>query len=201
MSEGEVNVARRRFLIGATAVVGGIGAVGAAVPFVRSWSPSAKARALGAPVRIDIGKLRPGELLGPMPEWRGRPIFVVRRTEEALAALPELDRVLADPESRRDQQPPYAANLWRAREERREVSVLIGLCTHLGCSPAFHGRLEPQPFDANWRGGYFCACHGSRFDLSGRVYSGVPAPTNLEVPPYMFETEDVIVVGQDEETG
>lgn len=201
MSEGEVNVARRRFLIGATAVVGGIGAVGAAVPFVRSWSPSAKARALGAPVRIDISKLRPGELLGPMPEWRGRPIFVVRRTEEALAALPELDGSLADPESRRDQQPAYAANLWRAREERREISVLVGLCTHLGCSPAFHGRLEPQPFDANWRGGYFCACHGSRFDLSGRVYAGVPAPTNLEVPPYMFESDDVIVVGQDEETG
>lgn len=201
MSDGEVNVARRRFLIGATAVVGGVGAVGAAVPFVRSWSPSAKARALGAPVRIDIGKLRPGELLGPMPEWRGRPIFVVRRTEEALAALPELDGMLADPESQRDQQPDYAANLWRAREERREVSVLIGLCTHLGCSPAFHGRLEPQPFDANWRGGYFCACHGSRFDLSGRVYRGVPAPTNLEVPPYMFESDNVILIGQDEETG
>ncbi len=201
MSEGEVNVARRRFLIGATAVVGGIGAVGAAVPFVRSWSPSAKARALGAPVRIDIGKLRPGELLGPMPEWRGRPIFVVRRTDEALAALPELDDSLADPQSQRDQQPAYAANLWRAREERREISVLIGLCTHLGCSPSFHGRLEPQPFDANWRGGYFCACHGARFDLSGRVYSGVPAPTNLEVPPYMFESDDVILVGEDEETG
>lgn len=201
MSEGEVNVARRRFLIGATAVVGGVGAVGAAVPFVRSWSPSAKARALGAPVRIDIGKLRPGELLGPMPEWRGRPIFVVRRTEEALEALSEIEEALADPNSERDQQPPYAANIWRAREDRKAISVLIGLCTHLGCSPAFFGRLEPQPFDANWRGGYFCACHGSRFDLSGRVYSGVPAPTNLEVPPYMFESENVIVVGQDEETG
>lgn len=201
MSEGEVNVARRRFLIGATAVVGGVGAVGAAVPFVRSWSPSAKARALGAPVRIDIGKLRPGELLGPMPEWRGRPIFVVRRTEEALDALSEIEESLADPNSERDQQPAYAANIWRAREEHKAVSVLVGLCTHLGCSPAFFGRLEPQPFDANWRGGYFCACHGSRFDLSGRVYAGVPAPTNLEVPPYMFESESVIVVGQDEETG
>ncbi len=201
MSEGEVNVARRRFLIGATAVVGGVGAVGAAVPFVRSWSPSAKARALGAPVRIDIGKLRPGELLGPMPEWRGRPIFVVRRTEEALAALSEVEDSLADPDSERDQQPAYAANIWRAREDHKELSVLIGLCTHLGCSPAFYGRLEPQPFDADWRGGYFCACHGSRFDLSGRVYRGVPAPTNLEVPPYMFESESVIVVGQDEETG
>jgi len=201
VSEGEVNVARRRFLIGATSVVGGIGVVGAAVPFVRSWSPSAKAQALGAPVRVDISKLRPGELLGPIPEWRGRPIFVVRRTDEALDALPELDRMLADPESRREQQPPYAVNIWRAREERKHISVLVGLCTHLGCSPAFHGRLEPQPFDANWRGGYFCACHGSRFDLSGRVYSGVPAPTNLEVPPYMFETDDIILIGQDEETG
>ncbi|TVS17128.1 MAG: ubiquinol-cytochrome c reductase iron-sulfur subunit [Gammaproteobacteria bacterium] len=201
MSEGEVNVARRRFLIGATSVVGGIGVVGAAVPFVRSWSPSAKARALGAPVRVDISKLRPGELLGPIPEWRGRPIFVVRRTDEAMEQLPDLAPVLADPDSNRDQQPDYAANIWRAREERKELSVLIGLCTHLGCSPAFHGRIEPQPFESDWRGGYFCACHGSKFDLSGRVYRGVPAPTNLEVPPYMFETDDIILIGQDEETG
>ncbi len=201
MSEGEVNVARRRFLIGATSVVGGIGVVGAAVPFVRSWSPSAKARALGAPVRVDISKLRPGELLGPIPEWRGRPIFVVRRTDEAMEQLPDLAPVLADPDSNRDQQPAYAANIWRAREERKELSVLVGLCTHLGCSPAFHGRIEPQPFESDWRGGYFCACHGSKFDLSGRVYRGVPAPTNLEVPPYMFETDDIILIGQDEETG
>ncbi len=199
MSEGE-NVARRRFLIGATSVVGGIGVIGAAIPFVRSWTPSAKARALGAPIRVDIGKLRPGEMLGPIPEWRGRPVFVVRRTEEALGLLEGLAPVLADPQSQRDQQPAYAANIWRAREERRDLSVLVGLCTHLGCSPAFHGRIEPQPFEEDWRGGYFCACHGSKFDLSGRVYRGVPAPTNLEVPPYMFETENVILIGEDEET-
>lgn len=201
MSEGEVNVARRRFLIGATTVVGGIGAVGVAVPFVKSWTPSAKARALGAPVRVDISKLRPGEMLGPIPEWRGRPIFVVRRTEEALQALDELNPRLADPNSEREQQPAYAANIWRAREERKEVSVLVGLCTHLGCSPGFFGKLEPQPFDEDWKGGYFCACHGSRFDLSGRVFQGVPAPSNMEVPPYMFESDSVIKVGEDEETG
>jgi len=200
VSEGEANVGRRRFLIGATSVVGGIGAIGVAMPFVKSWTPSAKARALGAPIRVDISKLRPGELLGPIPEWRGRPVFVLRRTDEALALLEGLAPVLADPESRRDQQPAYAANIWRAREERRELSVLVGLCTHLGCSPAFHGRIEPQPFEEDWRGGYFCACHGSKFDLSGRVYRGVPAPTNLEVPPYMFETDDVILIGEDEET-
>jgi ubiquinol-cytochrome c reductase iron-sulfur subunit len=201
VSEGEVNLARRRFLIGATSVVGGIGVVGAAVPFLASWQPSAKARALGAPTRVDISKLEPGEILGPLPEWRGKPIFVVNRTEEALELLPELDPILADPESQRvTQQPSYAANIWRAREEHKHISVLVGLCTHLGCSPKFYGEVEPQPFESDWKGGYFCPCHGSKFDMSGRVYAGVPAPSNLEVPPYMFESDAVIVVGEDEET-
>lgn len=201
MSEGEVNLARRRFLIGATSVVGGIGVVGAAVPFVASWQPSAKARAAGAPTRIDISKLGPGEILGPLPEWRGKPIFVVNRTDEALGILEGMADRLADPRSLREtQQPPYAQNLWRAREERKHLSVLVGLCTHLGCSPKFYPEVEPQPFESDWTGGYFCPCHGSKFDIAGRVYAGVPAPSNLEVPPYMFESDNVIVVGQDEET-
>jgi ubiquinol-cytochrome c reductase iron-sulfur subunit len=201
VSEGEVNLARRRFLIGATAVVGGVGVVGAAVPFLASWQPSAKARALGGPVRADVGKLQPGEILGPLPEWRGKPIFLVRRTQEMMDRLPEMDSILADPDSERaTQQPSYAANVWRAREEHKEYSILVGICTHLGCSPKFNPEVGPQPFDANWKGGYFCPCHGSKFDLSGRVYAGVPAPSNLEVPPYMFETDSVVLIGQDEET-
>jgi ubiquinol-cytochrome c reductase iron-sulfur subunit len=201
VSEGEVNLARRRFLIGATSVVGGLGVVGAAVPFVSSWQPSAKARALGAPTKVDVGKLQPGEMLGPIPEWRGKPIFVVKRSGETLAKLEEQTDFLADPESLRiTQQPPYCQNPWRARPDHKAISVLVGICTHLGCSPKFYGEVEPQPFDSDWKGGFFCPCHGSKFDLSGRVYEGVPAPSNLEVPPYMFESDNVIVVGRDEET-
>ena len=201
MSEGEVNLARRRFLIGATAVVGGLGVVGAAVPFLASWQPSAKARALGAPTRVDISKLGPGEMLGPLPEWRGKPIFIVNRTEDAMERLDSPVNDLADAQSERvSQQPAYAQNPWRAREEHKQISVLVGICTHLGCSPKYYGEVEPQPFEADWTGGFFCPCHGSKFDLSGRVYTGVPAPSNLEVPPYMFETENVIIIGQDEET-
>jgi ubiquinol-cytochrome c reductase iron-sulfur subunit len=189
---------RRYFLIGATAVVGAVGIVGAAVPFVASWAPSAKARALGAPVKIDISKLRPGEMLGPIPAWRGMPVFVVYRTEDALSRLEAQNDQLADPDSERNQQPGYARNLWRSRKP--EIGVFLGLCTHLGCSPKFYGAVEPQPFDERWQGGFFCPCHGSRFDMAGRVVRGVPAPSNLEVPPYSFESDGVIVIGVDEET-
>ena len=201
MSNGEVNLARRRFLIGATSVVGGAGVVGAAVPFLASWQPSAKAKALGAPVRADVSKLRPGEILGPLPEWRGKPIFVVKRTDAMLDQLEALEPMLADPGSARpSQQPRYAANRWRAREERKDLSVLIGICTHLGCSPKYYPEVGPQAFDGNWKGGYFCPCHGSKFDLSGRVYAGVPAPSNLEVPPYTFESDAIMLIGEDEES-
>jgi len=196
-----VNLARRRFLIGATSVVGGAGVVGAAVPFLASWQPSAKAKALGAPVRADVSKLRPGEILGPLPEWRGKPIFVVKRTDAMLDQLEALEPMLADPGSARpSQQPSYAANRWRAREERKDLSVLIGICTHLGCSPKYYPEVGPQAFDGNWKGGYFCPCHGSKFDLSGRVYAGVPAPSNLEVPPYTFESDAIMLIGEDEES-
>ncbi len=199
MSGDEINLQRRYFLIGATSVVGGIGVVGAAVPFVRSWSPSAKARALGAPITVDISKLRPGEMLGPIPSWRGRPVFILYRTQEMIDGLEAQNPRMADPLSENEeQQPPYAQNLWRSR--RPEISVMVGLCTHLGCSPQFLPEVQPQPFDANWRGGFFCACHGSRFDLAGRVVRGVPAPSNLQVPPHMFENDTTIVIGVDEET-
>jgi ubiquinol-cytochrome c reductase iron-sulfur subunit len=192
-----VNKQRRYFLIGATSVVGGIGVVGAAVPFVASWSPSARARALGAPIRINVAKLKPGEMLGPIPAWRGKPVFVLYRTPEALKVLETDASLLQDPGSERDQQPKYAKNTWRSR--RPEIGVYLGLCTHLGCSPKYFGKIEPQSWDPNWQGGFFCPCHGSRFDLAGRVVKGVPAPANLEVPPYSFDGNDVIVVGVDEE--
>jgi len=192
----DVNAGRRNFLIGATAAVGSAGVVGVAVPFLGSWNPSAKALAAGAPIKVDISKLGPGEMVGPIPAWRDRPIFVVRRTEEQLAQLPKLEGRLADPKSEEPQQPAYAQN--ETRSIRPDVLVLVGLCTHLGCSPKPYAKVEPADFDADWKGGFYCPCHGSKFDMAGRVYAGVPAPTNLEVPPYRFESDSVIIVGEDE---
>ncbi|MSR11772.1 MAG: ubiquinol-cytochrome c reductase iron-sulfur subunit [Gammaproteobacteria bacterium] len=198
MTDDSANAGRRRFLVGSTSVVGVAGVIGAAVPFVGSWSPSAKARAAGAPVRIDISLLQDGEILGPIPAWRGRPIFIVKRNTEALTALNEDPARLTDPDSEEPEQPAYAQNEYRSR--RPEILVLVGLCPHLFCSPTPHIELRPQPFDAEWRGGFFCPCHGSRFDLAGRVYSGSPSSRNMQVPPHAFETDDVLVIGIDEET-
>ena len=193
------NKQRRYFLIGATSVVGGVGVVGAAVPFVASWMPSAKARALGAPITIDISKLQPGEMLGPVPAWRGQPVFVIYRKPEAIEILEQERDDLADPNSENiEMQPAYAQNPWRSK--RPEIGVYVGLCTHLGCSPKFHGEVQPEPFDEAWQGGFFCPCHGSKFDMAGRVTKGVPAPDNLPVPPYQFLSDSVIQVGVDEET-
>ncbi|MBX3705125.1 MAG: ubiquinol-cytochrome c reductase iron-sulfur subunit [Pseudomonadales bacterium] len=198
MDTSTINRQRRYFLIGATAVVGAVGVVGAAVPFVASWKPSAKARALGAPTTIDISKLQVGEMLGPTPAWRGQPIFVLSRDADAVERLKRDNDALADPESgNTEMQPGYAQNRWRS--VRPEIGVYIGLCTHLGCSPKYYGRVEPQPFDPNWEGGFFCPCHGSRFDLAGRVVKSVPAPDNLPVPPYRFVSDTVVVIGEDEE--
>ena len=186
--EGKVDKTRRRLLVGSTAVVGGIGMAGAAIPFVQSWNPSARARALGAPIEVDISKLNPGEMLGPIPAWRGRPVFVLRRTPETVERLTSHSDGLADPNSdNEDQQPKYAKNAWRSR--RPDIGVYLGLCTHLGCSPKF--RRDEDIF--------FCVCHGSEFDLAGRVFENKPAPDNLPVPPYRFETENLIVIGEDEE--
>jgi ubiquinol-cytochrome c reductase iron-sulfur subunit len=170
--------------------------VGVAVPFVGSWNPSAKALAAGAPIKIDISKMVEGEILGPIPAWRDKPIFVVKRSEEMLAKLNSKNNRLADPDSEREQQPSYAKN--ETRSIKPDVLVLVGLCTHLSCSPQFKPVVQPEQFDNEWIGGFFCACHGSKFDLAGRVYSSVPAPANLEVPPHYYESDSVLVIGEDE---
>ncbi len=198
MNEDSVNTGRRNFLIGATTVVGSAGVVGVAVPFVGSWNPSAKALAAGAPVKVDISKLSAGEILGPIPSWRDKPVFVIKRSDSMLEVLNTLNDRLADPESQREQQPSYAQN--ETRSIRPEVLVLVGLCTHLSCSPKFRPAIQPEVYDEEWIGGFFCPCHGSKFDLAGRVYTGVPAPSNLEVPPHFYESDSVIVIGEDEGT-
>ncbi|MDR2212680.1 MAG: ubiquinol-cytochrome c reductase iron-sulfur subunit [Pseudomonadales bacterium] len=198
MNDGTVNKSRRRFLIGSTSLVSAAGAVGAAVPFVGSWQPSAKALAAGAPITIDIGRLNPGELLGPMPAWRGQPIFVMRRDETTLESLRSNLDHLADPQSENaNQQPAYAQNEFRSRKP--ELMILVGICTHLGCSPQLFAQVQPQDFDPEWKGGFFCPCHGSMFDLAGRVFRGVPAPSNLRVPPHYYVNDNVIVIGLDAE--
>ena len=198
MNEDSVNTGRRNFLIGATTAVGSAGVVGLAVPFVGSWNPSAKALAAGAPVKVDISKLSVGEILGPIPAWRDKPIFVVKRSDAMLEQLNSMNDRLADPDSQREQQPGYAQN--GTRSIKPDVLVLVGLCTHLSCSPKFRPAIQPEVFDEEWIGGFFCPCHGSKFDLAGRVYAGVPAPSNLEVPPHFYESDSVIVIGEDEGT-
>ncbi len=185
---------RRKFLLAATSTVGAAGFGAAVWPFLRAWQPSARARASGAPVRVEIGQLMEGQLV--TFGWRGRPIFVVKQDAETMAGLKTPESYIADPTSDASEQPEYAKNWHRSRRE--DVTVLVGLCTHLGCSPKFVGQASPQPFDNAWKGGFFCPCHGSKFDLLGRVYSGVPAPTNLSVPPHYFEGPNTIVVGIDE---
>ena len=195
MSNDGVNTGRRRFLTAATSVVGAAGAVAVAVPFVGSWTPSAKAKAAGAPVKIDISKLKPGAMT--VEEWRGKPVYIVHRTAEEMANIEKLNDVVADPDSGRSKQPAYAMGY--TRSIKPEIVVLIGLCTHLGCAPKFRPELAPADLGSAWLGGFFCPCHGSKFDLSGRVYKSVPAPINLEVPPYRFESDAVIVIGEDQE--
>ena len=195
MSDNGVNTGRRRFLVAATSVVGAAGAVGVATPFIKSWNPSAKAKAAGAPVKVNLGKLEPGQQI--VVEWRGKPVFVVRRTPDMLDEIRAVDSQLRDPGSEKSEQPDYAKNEYRSIKD--EYLVLVGLCTHLGCSPKYLPEVKPMEFDAQWKGGYHCPCHGSKFDLAGRVYKGVPAPTNLEVPPYSYESDSVIIIGQDEE--
>ena len=181
-------------LIVATSALGAVGAGFAAVPFIASMNPSAKARAAGAPVEADISKLEPGGLL--RVKWRGKPIWVVNRTPDMLAALATLDNQLADPASEVPQQPEYCKN--PTRSIKPEIFVAIGICTHLGCSPTFRPEVAPDDMGADWKGGFFCPCHGSRFDLAGRVYRGVPAPTNLVIPIHTFLNDTTILVGQDQ---
>ncbi|MFN5746811.1 MAG: ubiquinol-cytochrome c reductase iron-sulfur subunit [Methylococcaceae bacterium] len=194
MIEG-VDHEKRRFLTKAATVVGAVGAGFLAVPFVSSMRPSAKAEALGAPVEVDISKLEPGQRVVVL--WRGKPVWVLKRTPEALARLNELDSVLLDPQSAQSQQPDSTRN--QARSIRPEIFVAVGVCTHLGCSPAYRPEIAPADLGTDWKGGFFCPCHGSKFDLAGRVYKGVPAPVNLDIPPYHFASDTRIVVGLERE--
>jgi ubiquinol-cytochrome c reductase iron-sulfur subunit len=193
MSGDKTNTGRRRFLTAATTVVGAVGVGFVLVPFVSSMQPSAKARAAGAPVRADISKLEPGQMI--RVKWRGKPVWMVKRTEEMLETLPTLDGDLRDPESLQPMQPDYAQNGYRSIKP--ELLVTVGICTHLGCSPTYRPDVAPADLGPDWKGGFFCPCHGSTFDLAGRVYKGVPAPLNLEVPPHRYLSDNEIIVGED----
>lgn len=186
-----VDTEKRRFLTKTASVVGAVGVGFLAVPFVSSMQPSAKAEALGAPVEVDIEKLEPGQRVVVL--WRGKPVWVVKRTPEVLATLVELDDILLDPESDQSEQPESSKN--EARSIKPEIFVAIGICTHLGCSPVYRPDIAPADLGPDWKGGFFCPCHGSKFDMAGRVYKGVPAPVNLEIPPYYFASDTRIVVG------
>lgn len=189
----EFDSSRRRFLRRATSVVGGVGGIFVATPFLQSWFPSAKAEALGAPVEVNIAGLAPG---GQMTvEYRGKPIWIVRRDQSMLDSLTKLESKLRDPESNDPQQPDYAKNPHRSIKE--EYLVVVGLCTHLGCVPTY--RPDVGGVSKDWLGGFYCPCHGSYYDIAGRVFKGVPAPTNLPVPPHKYVQDDVILIGEDAE--
>lgn len=196
MSSDGINQGRRRVLTVMTSVVGAAGAVGVAVPFVGSWNPSARAKAAGAPVEINISKIEPGQMV--TVEWRGRPVYVLRRNPEILQGLKVMEETLRDPSSEGSVQPSYVDSQNRAIKE--ELLVLLGLCTHLGCAPNYQPTVGSVDIgDVTWQGGFFCKCHGSKFDLAGRVLKGVPAPTNMEVPPHKYLSDNVILIGEDQE--
>lgn len=186
---------RRHFLTVATAVTGGVGAIATAVPFALSFKPSARAQALGAPVEVDVSKIELGALL--KVEWRGRLIYILRRSPDMLAELKKDVNLLRDPTSQDSTQPSYAQNEYRSI--RPEFLVMEGVCTHLGCAPAPRFEVAPADLGPTWPGGFYCPCHGSKFDLAGRVFTGVPAPTNLAVPPYRFVNDSTIQIGSDTE--
>ncbi|MGE5027718.1 MAG: ubiquinol-cytochrome c reductase iron-sulfur subunit [Betaproteobacteria bacterium] len=193
MSQNEVDRSKRRFLIAATTAVGGVAAVGTAVPFVMSMLPSERAKAAGAPVEVDISKVEPGMILAV--EWRGKPVWVVNRTKEMLDMLSKHDDKLVDPTSEQPQQPAYCKN--PTRSIKPQYLVAVGICTHLGCSPTFRKDVGAADLGADWPGGFFCPCHGSRFDLAARVFKGVPAPTNLVIPPHKYLTDSRLLIGDD----
>jgi len=194
MGEANVNNGKRRFLVVATSVAGGAAAVAVAVPFVASMFPSARAKAAGAPVEVDISKVEPGMMI--RAEWRSKPVWIVHRTSDMLEGLKKVDNRVADPDSERPMQPAYAKNEYRSIKP--EWLVLVGICTHLGCSPSDKLKAGPDSgLGEEWPGGVFCPCHGSKFDLAGRVFKDVPAPTNLEVPKYQFLTDTRLVISED----
>jgi ubiquinol-cytochrome c reductase iron-sulfur subunit len=185
----------RRNLVVAGSVAGGIAGVGAAVPFVASMWPSERARAAGAPVEADISKIAPGELA--VIEWRGKPVWVIRRTKEMLESLKAVAPRLTDPASKASEQPKYAENEYRS--QKPEIMVMEGVCTHLGCSPQLKAADAKAEMGGDWVGGFYCPCHGSKFDFAGRVFRGAPAPVNLKVPPYTFLSDNTLLIGEDQE--
>lgn len=192
-SDGKIDGGRRN-LVFATAAVGGVATVATAVPFLASMAPSERAKAAGAPVEADIGKLAPGEMM--RVEWRGKPVWIIRRTKEMLESLRKIADQISDPESKRPNQPEYARN--EARSIKPEYLIVVGICTHLGCSPTDKFKEGAESgIDPNWPGGFLCPCHGSTFDLAGRVYKNKPAPDNLEVPPHHFLSDTRILIGED----
>jgi ubiquinol-cytochrome c reductase iron-sulfur subunit len=195
MADNELDQAKRRFLVAATSVAGGLAGVAAAVPFVASMLPSERAKAAGAPVEADVSNLAPGEMT--RVEWRGKPVWIVRRTPEMLESVKQNEPNVADPRSERKKEltPPYARNEFRSIKP--EYLVVVGICTHLGCSPVDKFKAQPEPFEPNWKGGFYCPCHGSLFDLAGRVYKNKPAPDNLEVPPHTYLSDTRILIGVD----
>jgi len=194
MGETGASNGKRRFLLAATSVLSGAAAVAVAAPFVVGMFPSARARAAGAPVEVDISKVEPGMMI--RAEWRGKPVWIVHRTPEMVERLQQADSMVADPKSNQPMQPAYARNEYRSIKP--EWLVLVGICTHLGCSPTDKLGAGPESgLGADWPGGFFCPCHGSKFDLAGRVFKDVPAPTNLEVPKYQFLTDTRLLIGDD----
>lgn len=196
MENSGVDKGRRRFLIAATSVVGAVGTVAAATPYLISWNPSARAKAAGAPVEVNLSKLDEGQMATII--WRKKPVWIVNRSQKMLDDLSSNDNLLSDPQSKEEQQPAYAQNAMRTREGQEKYIVLIAICTHLGCSPTYRPELGPADLGADWKGGWYCPCHGSRFDMAGRVYQNVPAPTNLVVPAHSFKDETTILIGVDE---
>lgn len=191
-----VDPSRRRFLTISTAVVGAVGAGFAAVPFIQSWQPSARAQLAGAPVAVDLSKIDNETGMLIRAQWRGKPVFVFKRTPEQLATLPTLNAQLRDPDSSNEEQTPaFARNEARTIAGHEAIGVLVGICTHLGCVPLHRPEVQAQPWDANWKGGFFCPCHNSYYDLAGRVFQGVPAPANLQVPPYRFDGDAQLTIG------
>jgi ubiquinol-cytochrome c reductase iron-sulfur subunit len=195
MSEMTVDSSKRRFLVAMSSTMGGVAAVGAALPFVFSMNPSARALAAGAPVEVDLSKIEPGMKVDV--EWRGKPVWVVHRTPEMLELLGKHEDKLTDPNSEnRNQQPDYCKN--RTRSIKPEYFVVVGICTHLGCSPTYRKEVAPADLGPDWPGGWFCPCHGSRFDMAARVFSGSPAPSNLVVPPHKYLSESKVLIGEDQ---
>ncbi|MBI4005718.1 MAG: ubiquinol-cytochrome c reductase iron-sulfur subunit [Gammaproteobacteria bacterium] len=197
MHDGEIDRQRRRFLTTAATIVGGVGVAATSIPFISTMTPSAKTKAIGAPVEVDVGELQPGQMM--RVKWQGKPVWILRRNEKTLSDLESLDTAVRDPDSKIEQQPPYAKNAHRSINP--EYLVVVGICTHLGCSPNYFSATDQHDLGSDWKGGFFCPCHGSRFDLAGRVFKGVPAPTNLVVPPHKFVGSMHIIIGEDTVTG